>query len=52
MAMHFFITFLLLKEGATEKVLQFEMPLESIYNKTLISLNKNVFLKTTERLKQ
>jgi len=32
--------FSLIIEGTTEKVLQFIMPLESIYKKTLVSLNK------------
>jgi hypothetical protein len=35
-----FFAFSLIKEGTTEKVLQFKMPLKSIYNKTLASSNK------------
>jgi hypothetical protein len=39
-----FFAFSLIKEGTTEKVLQFIMPLESIYSKkTLVSLNKKWF---------
>ncbi len=41
----------LIIEGTTEKVLQFKMPLKSIYNKTLTLLNK-FFLNPTEKFKQ
>jgi hypothetical protein len=46
-------TISLIIEGATEKVLQFQMPLKSIYNKnTWFHLTKNVILNTTKRFKQ
>ncbi len=45
-------TNLLIKEGTTEKVLRLLPPLKFIYKKTLVSVNKNVFLNTTERFKQ
>jgi hypothetical protein len=35
-----FFAFSLIIEGTTEKVLQCMLPLKSIYNKTLVSLNK------------
>ncbi len=35
-----FFAFSMILEGTTEKVLQFKMPLESIYNRNLVSLNK------------
>jgi hypothetical protein len=35
-----FLQFLSIAEGTTEKVLQFEMPLKSIYNNILALLNK------------
>jgi hypothetical protein len=38
--------------GHHKKVLQFIIPLKLIYNKNLISLNKNAFLSTTEWFKQ
>jgi hypothetical protein len=42
--------FSLIIEGTTGKVFQFIMPLKLIYyKKTLVSLNKNVFLKTAEK---
>jgi len=45
--------FSLIKVVATEKVLQFIMPLKSIYNENLgFIAQKNVFLNTTERFKQ
>jgi len=47
-----FFAFSIITEGTTEKVFQFIMPLKSICNKTLVSLNKNVFLNTAERSKQ
>jgi hypothetical protein len=36
-------TYSVIIEGATENLLQFKMPLKSIWDKTLVSLNKNVF---------
>jgi hypothetical protein len=45
-----FLAFSLIIEGATEKVLQFIMPLKSIHNKNLGFVEqKNVFLNTAER---
>ncbi len=45
--------FSLIIEGTTEKVLQFIMPLKSIYNRNFGFIEqKNVFLNTTERFKQ
>jgi hypothetical protein len=38
--------------GHHRKGAAFIMPLKSIYNKTLVSLNKNLFLNTTEKFKQ
>ncbi len=44
-----FFAFSLIIEGATEKVLNFKMPLKSIYNRTLGFVEqKNVFLNTTD----
>ncbi len=48
----FFFTFSLTVEGATEKVWQFIMPLKSIYSKNAGFTVQNVFLNTTDRLKQ
>jgi hypothetical protein len=43
----------LIIEGTKEKVLQFIMPLKSVFNQNLGFIEqKNVFLKTTGRLKQ
>ncbi len=43
----------LIKEGTTEKVLQFIMPLNSIYNQNFgFAEQKNVFLNTIESFKQ
>jgi hypothetical protein len=47
-----FFTFSLTVEGATEKVWPFIMPLKSIYNKNAGFTQQNVFLNTTEKLKQ
>jgi hypothetical protein len=45
--------FSLIIEGTTEKVLQFIMPLRSIYNRNFgFTEQKNVFLNTTESFKQ
>jgi hypothetical protein len=45
--------FSLIIEGTTEKVLQFIMPLESIYNRNFGFIKqKNVFLNTTESFMQ
>jgi hypothetical protein len=41
----------LIIEDTSKKVLQFIMPLKSIY-KFLFLMNKNVFLNTSEKLKQ
>ncbi len=49
--LHFF-AFSLFIEGATEKVLQFIMPLKSIYIKNLGFIEKKIFFNTTERFKQ
>jgi hypothetical protein len=52
METHIF-AFSLIIEGTTEKVLQFILPLKSIYNKNLGFVEqKNVFLNTTERFQQ
>ncbi len=48
-----FFAFSIIIEGTTEKVMQFMMPLKSIYNKNLGFIEQNnVFLNTTERFKQ
>jgi hypothetical protein len=48
-----FFTFSLVIEGTTEKVLQFKMPVSSIYNQNLGFIEqKNVILNTTDRFKQ
>ncbi len=47
-----FFEFSLIIEGPTEKVLQFIIPLSQFTTETLVSWNKNVFLNTTESLKQ
>ncbi len=48
-----FFTFSLIIEGTREKVLQFIMPLKSIYNRNFSFIEqKNVFLNTTESFKQ
>jgi hypothetical protein len=39
-------------EGATDKLLQVKMPLKSFPSKKYVYTNKNVFLKTAQRLKQ
>ncbi len=45
-----FFTFSMIVEGATENVLQFKMPVESIYNKNLEVVEQKMFLlNTTER---
>jgi len=44
-------TFSLIVVGAFEKVSQFKMPLNSIYNKPFVLMNKNVFLNIAEGLK-
>jgi hypothetical protein len=52
MEQHIF-AFSIIIEGTTEKVLQFIMPLKSIYNQNLGFIEaKNVFLNTTERFIQ
>ncbi len=52
MEQHVF-TFSLVIEGTTEKVLQFEMPVRSMYNQNLGFIEqKNVIVNTTERFKQ
>jgi hypothetical protein len=38
-----FFAFPLIIEGITEKALQFIMPLKSIYNQNLVSLNKKMY---------
>jgi len=48
-----FFAFSLIIEGTTEKVLQFIMPLKSIYSRNFgFIAQKNVFLNTTESFKQ
>ncbi len=47
-----FFAFSIIIEGTTEKVMQFMMPLKSVYNKNLGFMEKNVFLNTTDRFKQ
>jgi hypothetical protein len=47
-----FFTFSLNIEGTTEKVLQFQMPVKSIYNQKMGFIEQIVILNTTERLKQ
>jgi len=42
----------LILEGATEEVLQFRMPLKSIYNKNFILMNESVFFNIVEKLIQ
>jgi hypothetical protein len=50
---HHIFAFTLIKEGITEKVLQFTMALKTIYNKVLVSLNKDMYvLNTIESLNQ
>ncbi len=51
MEQHVF-SFSLIIEGTTGKVLQFKMPVRSIYSKNLGFSEKNVILRTTERFKQ
>ncbi len=51
MEQHVF-TISLIIEGATEKVLQFMLPLKSIYKKSFGLTLKNVFLNTAERLEK
>ncbi len=43
--------FLLIIQGATEKVLQFTMPLKVVYSKKMVSFNKNVFLNIAEMIR-
>jgi hypothetical protein len=47
-----FFAFSIIIEGTTENVMQFIMPLKSIYNKNFGFIEKNVFMKITERFKQ
>ncbi len=47
-----FFTILMIIEGATEKVLQFILPLKSIYIKNYGFNEQNVILYTYERFKQ
>ncbi len=47
-----FITFALIIEIATGKVLQFIMTLKSIYNKNCGFIDQKIFLKATDRLEQ
>jgi hypothetical protein len=44
----YFKLFLIL-EGPTEKLSKFTMPLNSIYNKKIVIMNKNVFLKMARK---
>jgi hypothetical protein len=49
----YFFAFSWIIEGTTEKVLQFIMPLESIFNKNLGFVERtNLFLNTTEGFEQ
>jgi hypothetical protein len=41
----------LIKEGATEKVSQFILPLKSIYNKTFCLITQNVFFEIYRKVK-
>jgi hypothetical protein len=43
MEQHVFFAFSLIIEGATEKVLQFIMPVKSIYNKNLGFVGQKMF---------
>ncbi len=53
MEQHVFFTILMIIEGTTEKVLQFILPLKSIYIlKNFSFIQQNVFLNTKERFKQ
>jgi hypothetical protein len=48
-----FFAFSLIEEGITEKVLQFMMPLKSIYSQNIGFVEqKNVFLNTKKRFKE
>ncbi len=48
-----FFAFSLIIEGTTEKLLQFIMPLQLIYNQNLGFIEQKIkFLNTTERFKQ
>jgi hypothetical protein len=48
-----FFAFSLIIEGATEKVLQFMRPVQSIYNLNLGFIEQKIeFLNTTEKFKQ
>ncbi len=47
-----FFAFSIIIEGTTEKAWQFTMPLNSYTTKIMVSVNKKVFLNTTERFKQ
>jgi hypothetical protein len=38
-----FLTFSFIKDGVSKKALQFLMPMEPIYNKTFVLVNKNVY---------
>ncbi len=49
---HVCFTFSSIVEGVTERYCNFKCHLSQLTIKTLASLNKNVFLNTTERLKQ
>ncbi len=51
MEQHVF-AFSLIIEGTTENVLQFLMPLKSIYNKNLGFIEQKCFLNTTDGFKQ
>jgi hypothetical protein len=46
-----FLAYWLIIEGTTEKVLQFIMHSSQFRTKTLVSLNKECFLNTTEKFK-
>jgi hypothetical protein len=52
MEQHIF-AFLLIIEGTTEKLLQFKIPLKSIYNQNISFIEQILyFLNTTDRFKQ
>jgi hypothetical protein len=47
-----FLTFSLIIESATEKMFQFIMTLNSIYNKNCGFIDQKIFLKATDRLEK
>ncbi len=49
MEQHVFLLFSLIKEGTTEKVLQFIMPLRSIYNQNLGFIEQNCIFEHLQR---